>query len=809
MQRTTFNSGWKVRPARHLFAELMGPKESAKEVRLPHDAMWDTQQRSPEGNPAIAFFPEAEYDYTKSFFVPEEHRGKSVFLEFEGAYSRAEVFINGELAAERPYGYSHFYVKVDRYLNYGSTNEVKVSVRNYKDSRWYSGAGLYRPIWLIVAHPVHVAPDGIRVSTPDVDARRAVVCVATTVQHDGTGIATVSVRTEIIDANGRIVARDEAPLTTVAGEDATLHQKLYVRSPSLWSVDAPYLYTCRTTLYVGDEQIDEEFTTFGIRTLSLDPEDGLRINGEVVKLRGACIHHDNGILGAATFDRAEERRVETLKAAGFNALRSAHHPMSKALLAACDRLGMLVMDECFDMWTIAKNPYDYSLDFPEWWQRDVEAMVAKDYNHPCVIMYSIGNEIPETGSPIGTIWGRRIAEHIRALDDTRFVTIAINPLVSIMDELIEQRRAMSSGEEWSGSMTFDAAEMMAGIAVSESATRRTAEAFACVDVAGYNYAWVRYKMDLELFPNRIIVGTESFPGEIDRIWHSVQEHSHVIGDFTWTGWDYLGEVGIGRVIYDPSELASGFQAGYPWLTAWCGDIDITGYRRPASYYREIVFGLRREPYIAVERPEHHGRHPLHMGWGWPDVVPSWTWPGWEGRPIRVEVYADAEEVELLQNGRSLGRVPAGETHRYRAEFDTVYEPGELVAVAYSQGQEIGRAALRSAHGPVRLHVEADRREISALDGDLAFVTIELVDEEGNLYSSADRRVWVRVEGAGVLQGLGSANPITEESFLDPEHSTFDGRALAVIRPTSPGTITVTAGAEGCEPRSLEITVKEL
>jgi len=817
MRRTSFNDNWTVGTKSGFFSEMTGQAVQPKAVTLPHDAMIERERAKPgEGGASgshansIGYYPEGEYDYKKTFFVPEEYQDKRVTIEFEGVYRNAMVYINGDYAGQCPSGYMNFAIRADRYLKYGQENEIKVVAMNYKDSRWYTGSGIYRNVKLIVANLVHIALDGVQVSTPDIRGDLAVVATVTAIENESIHTRTVRVLTEILDADGLVVASDIAPVTAFAGESAALRQRLYVRSPRLWSVERPYLYSCRSSLLSDGELLDEEENGFGIRSLTLDPDNGLRINGETVKLRGACLHHDNGVLGAATIDRAEERRIEILKQAGFNAIRSAHNPISKALLDACDRLGMLVMDEAFDMWTSTKTDHDYALHFPLWWEKELEAMVKKNYNHPSVIMYSIGNEIPETGRPIDSAWGRKLAEKIRSLDGTRYVTNSINFMVAIMEEFKKMRQQdkaeKPAANEGINTMMNKLKEGMAAITSSPLATEKTAESFAYVDIAAYNYADNRYLKDRELFPNRIIVGGETYPSSIDRNWKLVKENGHVIGDFTWTGWDYLGESGIGKIVYDPRELLSGVVGAYPWLSAWVGDIDITGHRRPISYYREIVFGLRKDPYLAVLRPENYGKEPIPSMWSWSDSVSSWSWNGYEGLPVKVEVYADAEEVELLINGKSAGKAPAGEEHRYKAEFDTVYEPGEAVAIAYSQGREIGRTSLRSAAGPVRLHVEADRTKIEASDGDLSFLAISLVDGNGNLYNAANRKVKVEAEGAGIVQGFGSADPRAEENFFDAERTTFDGRALAVIRPTGAGSIRVTVSAEGCEPRFLEIEV---
>ena len=810
MIRVSFNDRWEFRPRVSPFDELGGASVPYRPVTLPHDAMIGQQRVAPGGQAsrdsgASAYFPGGAFEYRKTFFVPEEHRGRRILVEFEGVYRDAMVYVNGDFAGQRPYGYSLFRVDADRFLRFGADNEIRVEARGHQDSRWYTGAGIYRDTWLLTGGLVRIAPGGVRVTTPDTDTERAVVEVAAIVENDSIAIRTPRLATEIRDAAGSVVAADTGPVSVLPGEPATARQRLYVRAPRRWSPDSPALYTAQVTLTDDDGEADAETVTFGIRSLRLDPEHGLRINGDTVKLRGACIHHDNGVLGAATFARAEERRVRLLKDAGFNAIRMSHHPASTALLDACDRLGVLVMDEAFDMWTSAKSDFDYSVNFPQWWERDIEAMVAKDVNHPSVILYSIGNEIPETGSPSGAAWGRRLAEKVRALDGTRYVTNAINGMVAVLGEVSAMRSRAGEGAGVNTVMA-DPGDMMNAVSSSDLVTRRTAESFSVLDVAGINYGEARYGLDRGLFPNRIIVGSETFPTRIDGNWRLVKQYANVIGDFAWTGWDYLGEAGIGRPQYAAGDGARPSLTGpYPYLLAGCGDIDITGHRRPASYYRQIVFGLRAEPYLAVRRPEHHGQTFTGSPWAWSDSIASWTWPGSEGAPVTVEVYSDADEVELFVNGRSLGRKPVGDSHRFRAEFEAVYQPGELLAIAYADGTETGRHRLRSADGPLQLRAEADRPVITTDGGDLAYVTLTLTDQAGTGHAGADRPVRVEVSGPGVLLGFGSACPSTEERFDATERRSYDGRALAVLRPTGPGKIRLTASAPECEPAEIVIT----
>jgi beta-galactosidase len=798
-----FNDGWAYRRPLGPFAGVGGDEPAPAAVRLPHDALRDAERRPDvPGKGAGAYYPPGAFTYLKSFAVPADWEGRLVRLELQGAFRRAQVFLNDEFAGNRAEGYARFFVDLTPYLKYGQDNELRVEVRSGEDSRWYSGTGLHRPVLLHVDAPVHVVPDGVQVSTVRIEADQAIVDVVTTVANAGLSTRTVEVTTTVTGPDGVEAERDATPSTLAPGEQALVRQRLYLQDPQLWSPDSPALYSARIGL--GEDGADDIAVPFGVRTVTVDPRKGLRINGEPVLLRGACIHSDNGPLGAAAIGRAEERRIELLKAAGFNAIRTAHNPASPAMLDACDRLGMLVMDEAFDMWTRFKTPYDYSLDFPQWWAADLEALVAKDRNHPSVILYSIGNEIIEVGTPHGARWARRMAEHLRALDPTRLVTNGINAFLAVIDEVPAILEAAGGG--LNEAMASEDGPF-AAVGASEIASVRTAESSGALDVLGLNYAETRYELDRERFPHRVIVGSETFPSQIGKLWPMVLASPNVIGDFTWTGWDYLGEVGIGATAYaeDP-DAVPGLEREYPYLTAWCGDLDITGWRRPASFYREIVFGLRAEPYLAVLRPEHSGHTiALQSPWAWSDSVSSWTWPGFEGETVTVEVYADADEVGLLLGGREVARAIVGTRRPMVATLETAYQPGALVAVAYRAGAEVGRTTLETAAGPLVLTAKADRSDLRSDDADLAFVAIELRDDAGRLIAADDRPVTVQVTGAGVLAGMCSANPKTAERFDASTWRTFDGRALAVVRPTGAGEIRVTVTSAGLDAVVLTLT----
>ncbi|MCU1388121.1 MAG: glycoside hydrolase family 2 sugar binding [Ilumatobacteraceae bacterium] len=806
MIRASFNDGWSVRPKVSRHAELQGGGAAWTPVTLPHDALIGTE-RSAAADPQNAYFGGGTWEYRKVFAVPAADVASTHVLVFEGVYRDAIITVNGAVAGHRPYGYSRFLVPIEHLIRFGAENELVVTARTVDDSRWYTGVGIYRNVWLLSGGPVHFVADRLEVRTPEIDDAGAVVVVAADVRNASHAASTPLLRIELLDALGDVVTSEESPVTLFAGDTLTVRRRLFVADPHRWGLEDPYLYSCRVTLLDVDSVIDSDSAGFGVRSLSLDPHRGFRLNGMSVDLRGACVHHDNGPLGAATIDRADERRVELLKAAGFNAIRSAHNPISSAMLDACDRLGMLVMDETFDMWHEPKSDDDYSLRFAAWWEADVEAMVRKDFNHPSVVFYSIGNEVPDGSTPIGLQTGRALAEKVRSLDETRFVTQAISGMMVGGMELINEFRKSFAARQVDASTGVNTAatsmaDIMSEMMKSPVVSAKTAEAFSHLDAAGYNYMSARFEMDVLEHPNRVLFGSETHPTKIGEEWPMVTGSPQIIGDFTWTGWDYLGEVGVGRVEHaddQPERPMSTFQGPYPWLAAWCGDIDITGHRRPQSYYREIVFGLRTDPYIAVARPEHHDRHLAHSSpWSWTDAVSSWSWPAFEGRPVTVEVYADADEVELLVNGRSVGSKPAGAAQRYRTEFELTYEPGEIVAVARRGGTELGRHVLSSASGPTSLQMRVDRPEISAESSDLAYVELTLVDAAGVACHTEQRHLTIEVDGPGVLQGLCSANPKTDENFTSGSCTTFDGRALAVIRPTGPGQIAVNAAAENGE-----------
>ena len=799
MKVQLFNQGWKFWVDKNAFALVWNVPDFAKDVTLPHDAMLEETAHagSPNGG-KTAFRDGNPYTYVTWITPSEEDRSKTLMLKFEGIYMNAKVFINEEFAAKQPYGYSGLCVPLNGHLRYGQPNEIRITVKNngMPNSRWYSGGGIYRDVYLLSGGTAYIKPDGVQVTTERLTDELAVLSVRTELKNRCCHNRSLTLVTRVLDAEGNEASKEVTPVTLFEAEERTVTRRITVCNPKPWSDETPYLYTVETGLYEGETLLDSDTTFTGIRTLSLDSKHGLRVNGKSVKLRGACIHHDNGVLGAATYYDAEYRRIRLLKEAGFNAIRMSHHPAAPALLRACDELGMYMMDETFDMWHRFKGDSDYALFFEEWWERDTEAMVRKDFNHPSVILYSVGNEIPEIGTDHGAKTCHDICEKIRSLDPTRYTLASVNGVFAAgdrMGEILGDVAASLSPDEIHGDvndfMTMQE-QHMDKIVRHRAITERLEKAFSSCDIAGYNYMTARYEGDVAAYPNRIIVGSETYPPAIAENWSLVKKHPQIIGDFLWTGWDYLGEAGLGVPAYEFGE--GGFGAQFPCQLAYCGDFDITGFRRPLSYFHELIYGLTRTPHIAVQRPDKYGVPVMNTPWILSDSVSSWTYPGMEGKPVVVEVYAVGEDVELFLNGESLGRKPAGENAGYRTLFETAYQPGTLEAVSYASGRVIGRSILYTAEGPYRLAADA---ELPGPAEGLIYLNITKLASNGAVVFHADETISVSsCENLRIL-GFGSGNPKPLYNFSGTETKTYLGRALLVAQKqdrTKPGEITLTS-----------------
>ena len=773
MHRLNFNKGWSFGFLENGdFINDWELKVDWQTVDLPHDfSIMQARRADCRSYRDGGYFPGGFGIYRKMITVDEAELNRIWYIEFEGVYHRAQVRLNGNVLGMHPHGYTSFYYPLNEYLEAG-VNELLVYVDNtcLPNSRWYSGSGIYRNVWLCSADPLHIRPWGIFAAAVKHDS-----CIGLRVDTAWEGApGGERLRHTLYNADGEPVAGQ-----TEVMHGSSLRMTIPVEDPVLWDTDNPYLYTMRSDILRDGQVIDSRETPVGLRFIEVDAAHGFRLNGKSIKLRGGCVHHDNGILGAASYARSEQRKVELMKASGFNAIRCAHNPPAPAFLEACDRLGMLVIDEAFDVWTRAKKRYDYHAYFADWWRRDLEGMIRRDGNHPSVVIWSIGNEIPEQALKSGFQTAHRLAEHVRSLDDTRPVTQAVDNAAPVNDTL-----------------------------------------FAQLDICGYNYGYQCYETDIARLPDRVIMGTESVAKHAWENWSLVEKHTNVIGDFLWTSLDYLGEAALGRNYYKEDAVTMANMSPYPWNKANCGDIDLIGHKRPQSYYRDIMWGVRDEPYIAVRVPAPEGFKTEQVGyWGWHNNLPSWSWPGCEGRVMLVDVYAPGEQVELFLNGRSLGkktlhRPPlqaelegqrsedAEVRSRFAAVFEVEYQPGELTAVA-----ENGRRfTLRTAGAERRLRLTADRQVIGA-DADLVYIDVDLVDENGVLHTEAGDMVELSVEGCGELLAVGSANPKDEELYVGSRHSVWRGQMLAVIRSKGEGEIVLTAEAEGMPAERIIVQTK--
>lgn len=786
-----FNTGWTFEKAENdSQLKAFQGKQNQTEVTLPYDAM--IREKRAKDCPAGAqsgFYPGGIYNYEKIFLVPEEWKEQDVLVEFEGVYGITKVWINGAFAAVNRNGYVEFTVDLRPWIFYGGENTIRVEVDNSRqpNSRWYTGSGIYRDVNLLIGNDVYIPRNGVRITTLSASDEIAVVEVCAEVKN----IIGYGVEAECkfeIRHDGEIVAKELQKVIIQSDSKETIRVKMPVLNPVKWSVESPELYQCISQTRIDGRVCDTDSFCFGIRTLALDPVNGFQLNGETINLRGACIHHDNGIIGAETFFSTELYRCKRLKEAGFNALRSAHHPMSRAMLEACDRLGMLVMDELTDVWNRHKNPYDDADVFQEEAQSWIAHMVAKDYNHPSVILYCVGNEIQEAGTKQGAQINRFLCNKIHELDPTRYTTNALNGLNCagkrlkvIMQDVIGQFGMEISGQGSGGGsnvlnsfMSLMSGERGDFFAVHPLVTEALEECSQSCDVTGLNYLSGRYLLEHELHPGKTVVGTETYPGDIERLWSLVEENPHVIGDFTWAGYDYIGEAGVGIFHYDGK---ANFSSIYPERLGYIGDIDLIGNRRPISYFREIVYGLTDRPYIAVERMEHVGQTSTKTAWMFKDNISSWTWNGWEGKEAAVDVYSSADEVELFLNGTSLGRKPSGKKHHFTAEYKVPYEGGELCAVAYRGDRIVGEYRLAAAGEARILGAEL----VTEMESELSYVKVWLEDEQGVKNPLEIKKIQAEVTGNGKLEGFGTANPSSEEDYFSDIVTSYEGYAMAAVR----------------------------
>jgi len=753
MKKISFNENW--------LCSLNGAESSP--LTLPHDAS-QSFGRAPDAPSGTggAFYLGGVCEYTKTFTV--EDPSESLILEVEGAYPLAEIFLNGQSLGKCAYGYRGYFFDLSP-LQAKNSLTIRVDDTARPNSRWYSGSGLYRGVNLYSGNKNHIHPEGIRVTTLSIDPAE----IEVTADLTGSGEIRIS------------ILKDGAEIASASGQNA----RIKIPDAKLWSAETPELYTCRVTL--TDENgtvLDEAETPFGIRKLTWSPE-GFFINGQSVKFKGGCVHHDHGVIGAMTFLESEYRRIARLKEFGFNAVRSAHHPASKALLQACDELGMYVMDETWDMWYQHKTPYDYASRFEQNWQSDALALIAKDYNHPSVVMYSIGNEVTEPAEERGMALAREIADLFRASDPTRPTTAGINITLVAMqkmginmtemnDEAAKERSKNVSSTDFN-EMASANADRMNQTAASDQADALTADLFAALDIAGYNYASSRYPIEGEKHPERLVVGSETYAWALPDNWAMVEKYPYLIGDFMWTAWDYIGENGIGAWSWE--EDSSSFFKGYPWTLADSGALDILGHDNGEAGQAAVLWNAA-DIWVGAVPPNHPNQSLSKAMWRGSNALPRWSYRGCDGNPAQVEVYGRGALASLSLNGKDLGTQPLS---KCKAVFDLPYESGTLTArILDESGNVLAEKSLVSATGEPQVCLTA---EAPRTDENIVYVAVDLVGENGEIECNADRALTVRVEG-GELLGFGSANPKTPEFFRSGTYTTWYGRALAVVRKTA-------------------------
>jgi len=784
------DKGWRLLNLPHDWSIEDLPNQKEGEVQGPFT-------QASVGKAATGFTEGGIGWYRKTFTLNNTYKGKKTYILFDGVYMDADVWINGHHLGNHPYGYTSFSYDLTNYLNpIGKANVIAVRAKNIgKNSRWYSGSGIYRHVWLLPVNPVHTKLWGNYITTPEVSNDKATVNVQTSVDNRSLRQQTVIVKLDLINPSGQVVASQKRPLTVPADSSADLTQKLLVINPKLWGLDNPVLYKARVTLTADNKTIDQTITPFGIRSLQFDGQKGLLLNGQVIKLKGGCIHHDLGPLGAASIDRAEERKVELIKKAGYNALRLSHNPPSPGLLNACDRLGMLVLDEAFDMWELPKNPQDYHLYFKDWWQRDLASMVLRDRNHPSVIMWSIGNEIYEAPDTSGYRIAKRLSEEVRLLDPTRPVTDAIVFLPPY------------TKKPWKDYQPH----------------------LANLDIDGYNYfldpspyfqrdsaTLHRFETERSLHPDKLYMSTESFSKYALENWNETEKYSWFLGGFCWTAMDYIGEAGIGKSVLVPESqkvpqgmmgMGLFYRNNWPVFNAYCGDLDLIGNPKAASYYKNVVW--RNSPVeMLVHRPIPEGQKEVIATWGMPDELKSWTWPGQAGKKMQVDVYTRSKTVKLELNGKVIAErtIPEGSI---TATFQIEYQPGILVAKTFHNGKETGSSTLSTAGKPVGIRLMADRKTIDADPNDLSFVSVEVVDNKGNVVPSIDGlEIDFKLNGEAMIAGVGNGNPADMSSFQQHHKQAYQGKALVIVRPSgTKGAATLTASAKGLQGSSIQIQIK--
>ena len=783
------DKGWRLLNLPHDWSIEDLPNQKEGEVQGPFT-------KTSVGKAATGFTEGGIGWYRKSFLLDRTYQSKNTYIIFDAVYMDADVWINGHHLGNHPYGYTSFSFDLTKYLKpVGKRNLIAVRAKNLgKNSRWYSGSGIYRHVWLLPVNPVHTKLWGNYITIPEASKDKATIDIQTSVENNSSKVKSIGVKVELMNPMGQVVASKNEALSIPADSSADITQKLPVTNPRLWDLDHPILYRARVTLTADNKTIDQIITPFGIRNLQFDGQKGLLLNGVAIKLKGGCIHHDLGPLGAASFDRAEERKIELIKNAGYNSIRLSHNPGSPALLNACDRLGILVLDEAFDMWELPKNPQDYHLYFKDWSQKDLASMILRDRNHPSVMMWSIGNEIYEAPDSSGYQNAKRLEGEVRRLDPTRPVTDAIVFLPPYTKKPWKDYEAH----------------------------------VANLDVDGYNYfldpsiyfqrdsaTLHRFETERAKNPNKLYMSTEYLPGAALENWDATEKYPWFLGGFCWTAMDYIGEAGIGKSILVPESqtLPKGlagmglfYRNNWPIFDAYCGDLDLIGDRKAESYYKNVVW-RNSVIELLVHRPIPEGQKEAIATWGMPDEIKSWTWPGQEGKKMQVDVYTRSKIVKLELNGKVIAEqaVPEGSI---TAIFQVGYQPGTLVAKSYDNGKETGSSVLSTTGKPTAIRLIADRKIIKSNQNDLSFISVEIVDSKGNVVPSVDdTEINFKLSGNATIAAVGNGNPSDMSSFQQPHKKAYQGRAQVILKSSSKrGIATLTASAPGLKENTIQIQI---
>lgn len=767
--------------------------ETPIEVTLPHDAMLlEERDGSCRNGVNSGYFPGGKYIYEKEFDITDEYLGKSIVIHFEGVYQNCTIVVNGQTMCNHKYGYTAFDVDISNVVRSGN-NKITVYVDNSLEPncRWYSGSGIYRPVQLLIREKEHI--ETVHIETISYNPSQIRVEVKTNATTNGK----TPILIEIYDGEALVAS----------GQPGVID----VPNAKLWDAEHPNLYTC-----VVKTEKDEKQISFGIRKLEWSAKTGLLVNGQRVLLRGGCIHHDHGVLGACEFYDAEERRIRILKENGFNAVRIAHNPASQITLDICDRLGMYVMNETFDGWYVPKTYHDYARWFDTEWKKDITAMVESSRNHPCVIMYSTGNEVSETATQKGADVCKMLTDFVHSLDDTRPVTAGVNVLLNVYANMgmgvykdkgdYKPEPLPKKGgykEKKTGSAFFNAMAQKLGplmffMSKGKKGDKACFGAAEGLDILGLNYASSRYDEDAIKYPDRMMVGSETMVADLPYNWERVKKHPQLVGDFVWSAWDYLGEACIGDWTYHSYK-------GLP-LLAGQGMIDITGKPLASMYFMQIVWGLRKKPFIGVRPVNHANEAPSTGAWQFTNAIDSWSWQGYEGTKATVEVYADAASVRLTLNGKEIATKPV---KKYKAMFKVTYEPGTLRAEALDEkGNVISTHSLTSASEGTVLTVKPSKQLLVVNGQELCYLPIEFTDQEGNLKPYIEQKVEIEVNGVVTLAGFGSALCKTDEVFDKNYHNSYRGRAIAVLRAGSvSGKAVIKIKSSGVESVEMEIEVQ--